>query len=97
MQPLAIDHPKLEEVCRAYHVKSLAMFGSRMSGTDSPESDLDLLVEFEPGKTPGLRFFQLQRELSDLFHLPVDLNTPGFLSKFFRDEAVRSAKMIYAA
>lgn len=96
MQPIEVDRTRLNELCQAYHVKSLAMFGSQMRGDSHPESDLDLLVEFEPDNVPGFRFFQLERELSALFHLPVELNTPGFLSSYFRDEAVRSAKLVYA-
>jgi predicted nucleotidyltransferase len=96
MHGFHIDEASLDTVCKAYHVKRLAVFGSRMRGDEIAESDLDLLVEFESGKTPGLRFFRLQRELSSLFHLSVDLNTAGFLSPYFRDQAVQSAKTIYA-
>ncbi|HEY3874387.1 MAG TPA: nucleotidyltransferase domain-containing protein, partial [Candidatus Kapabacteria bacterium] len=53
MQKLEVDRTKLEALCREYHVKRLALFGSALRGEDTPGSDLDLLVEFEPGKIPG--------------------------------------------
>jgi predicted nucleotidyltransferase len=97
MATITVDKERLEGLCRSYSVHRLAIFGSRSRGDEQPDSDLDLLVEFEPNKTPGLKFFRLQRELSNLFHLNVDLNTAGFLSPYFRDEALQSAKTIYAA
>ncbi len=93
---LSYDANRLSELCRAYRVKRLAVFGSVLQGKDNPESDLDLLVEFEGPRTPGLRFFRLERELSALFGHKVDLNTRGFLSPYFRDEVIASAKNIYA-
>ncbi len=86
---------ELKTLCERYHVKRLAVFGSFATGDATPDSDLDILIEFEPGKTPGLRFFTLQRELSELFGRSVDLNTLGFLSRHFRDDAVRHAEDIY--
>lgn len=61
----------------------------------TPESDVDVLVEFEPGTRVGLRFFALERELSELLGRKVDLNTPGFLSKYFRDQVIAEAKTLY--
>jgi predicted nucleotidyltransferase len=93
---LSYDAKLLENLCQAYRVKRLAVFGSVLNGEDTPESDLDLLVEFESPRTLGLRFFRFERELSAIFGHKVDLNTPGFLSPYFRDEVVASAKNIYA-
>ena len=87
----------LEDLCRSYQVKRLAVFGSVLRGEDTPTSDLDLLVEFEGPRTPGLRFFRFERELSALFGHKVDLNTPKFLSPYYRDEVTASARNIYAA
>ena len=87
----------LRELCERYHVQRLAVFGSFAHGNARPDSDLDILIEFEDGKTPGLRFFTLQRELSELFGRDVDLNTAGFLSRHFRDDALREAQDIYVA
>ena len=58
-------------------------------------SDIDVLVEFEPGKTPGLAFFGMQEELSEILGQKVDLNTPGFLSKYFREQVMRDAEVQY--
>lgn len=88
---------RLIELCKQYHVQRLSLFGSRLKGTSKPESDIDILVEFEPGKTPGLAFFSLEEELESVFNQKVDLNTAGFLSTYFRDEVVKSARPLYVA
>jgi predicted nucleotidyltransferase len=95
MRNLKVDTGRLESLCREYHVKRLAVFGSVLNGHDKPGSDLDLLVEFQAGKTPGLAYFHLQDKLSHLFGQTVDLNTPAFLSRYFRDEVVRTAQNVY--
>ena len=96
MRSLEFDRDKLAALCRSYNVRRLAVFGSVLAGTDSAGSDLDLLVEFEPGNTPGWGMFELQDQLSYLFGQTVDLNTPGFLSRYFRDSIVKSARTLYA-
>jgi predicted nucleotidyltransferase len=58
---------------------------------------VDVLVEFEPEHVPGLAFFSMERELSALLGRRVDLNTPGFLSRYFRDEVLREAEPLYVA
>ena len=94
---LIYDAKQLEELCRAYQVKRLAVFGSVLRGEDTPSSDLDLLVEFEPEARIGLfRFVRLQRELGEVFRKSVDLNTAGFLNRAFRDIVVGHAQPIYA-
>jgi predicted nucleotidyltransferase len=60
-----------------------------------PQSDIDVLVEFERGKTPGLAFFGMQAELEKILKRKVDLNTPGFLSKYFRDQVIQEAQVAY--
>ena len=97
MQPLQYSPEKLAELCKRYHVQRLSLFGSRLKGTARPDSDIDILVEFEPGKTPGLAFFRLEDELSQLFGGDVELSTPHFLSTYFRDEVVKSARPLYDA
>ena len=69
--------------------------GSVFADGFGPESDVDVLVEFEPGKTPGYGFFRIERELSGLLGREVDLNTTGCLSKYFRDEVVAEAEPVY--
>lgn len=94
---LAFDRAKLAEFCRRHHIVSLALFGSVLRDDFGPESDVDVLVEFEQGHVPGLAFFDMQEELSDLLGRKVDLNTPGFLSPYFRDEVLEEAEVQYAA
>ena len=97
MEPLQYSHEKLVELCKRYHVQRLSLFGSRLKGTAKPESDIDILVEFEPAQLLGFGYFRLEDELSDLFQTKVDLNTPGSLSHFFRDEVVKTARPLYVA
>lgn len=99
MTQARIDIPtdKIAEFCRRNHIRRLSLFGSVLRDDFRPESDVDVLVEFEPGKTPGLRFFDMEDELSELFGRKVDLNTAGFLSRYFRDEVLAEAGVQYDA
>lgn len=85
------------EFCQRHHIRKLAVFGSVLRGDARPDSDLDVLVEFEPGHVPGLAFFAMEQELSDLLGRKVDLNTPQFLSPYFRDRVMEEAEVQYAA
>ncbi len=87
---------QITDFCRRHHIRRLSVFGSQLHGDPRPESDLDILVEFDPGHTPGLDFFGMQDELSEILGVKVDLNTPGFLSPYFRDEVLQHAELIYA-
>lgn len=91
-----VGHAKLETFCRRHRIRRLALFGSVLEERFGPNSDIDVLVEFEPGATPGLEFFDAERELSELANRKVDLNTPGWLSRHFRDEVLQSAVVVYA-
>jgi uncharacterized protein len=86
----------LRELCRRYHVRRLMVFGSTITSARRPDSDIDLLVEFEPGHVPGLSFVRLADELGDLFGVPVDLHTPASLSKYFRTQVLEEARELYA-
>ena len=92
-----IDREKLVELCRAYRVRRLALFGSVIRDDFGAESDIDVLVEFEPNTKTGLSFFSLQEKLSELFGRPVDLSTPGFLSPRIRDKVADEARPVYEA
>ena len=92
-----VEQTELQSICRRHRVKSLALFGSRLNHRAHHDSDIDLLVEFEPGYAPGLSFFKLQDELTEVFGKVVDLNTRGFLSRYFRHEVAQEAKVIYVA
>ena len=85
------------DLCRHYGVRRLSVFGSVLGPARRPDSDLDLIVEFYPGRTPGFAFARLAEQLSELFGVRVDLHTPNSLSKYFRDEVLREAREIYAA
>ena len=87
----------LESFCRCHYIRKLSIFGSALRSDFGPESDVDVLVEFEPGHTPGLAFFGLQDELPELFGRKVDLNTPAFLSRYFRQDVLREAQIQYEA
>lgn len=86
-----VPTPQIAEFCRRHHIKKLALFGSVLRDDFRPNSDIDVLVEFEPGHVPGLAFFTMQEELSRLLGRRVDLNTPGFLSRYFRDQVLGQA------
>ena len=89
----------LAEFCREHHIQRLALFGSMLRGTARPDSDVDLLVEFEPGKEPGLiGLAAMEVELSKLYGgRKVDLRTANDLSRHFRGEILRTAQLQYAA
>jgi predicted nucleotidyltransferase len=89
----------LAAVCRRRHICRLSLFGSVLKGVDRLDSDVDLLVEFVPGKEPGLLgLAEIEAELSTLLGgRRVDLRTPQDLSKHFRSEVLRTAEVQYAA
>ena len=94
---IAIDRERLAGFCRRNHIHRLALFGSVRREDFGPDSDVDVLVEFEPGRVPGLRFFALERELSEILGRKVDLNTPNFISPYFRDRVLAEAEVQYVA
>ncbi len=99
MNEIHIDIPaeRVADFCRRHHIRKLAFFGSVLRDDFTPTSDIDILVEFEEGHVPGLDFFGMERELSDILKHKVDLNTPQFLSPLFRNEILRNAKVQYDA
>ncbi|MDQ7784856.1 MAG: nucleotidyltransferase family protein [Desulfomonilaceae bacterium] len=94
------DIPKdlIEEFCRKHHIRRLSIFGSYLREDFRAESDIDFLVEFEEGHTPGLlRISAMERELSEILGgRKVDLRTARDLSRYFRDQVVASAEVQYA-
>ena len=94
--PISPTH--IEEFCRRNRIRRLALFGSVLRDDFTPDSDVDMLVEFEEGARVSL--FDLERmqiELSEALGRKVDLNTPGSLSKYFRDEVLAEAETLYVA
>ncbi len=97
MARIHIDEARIAQFCRRNHIHRLALFGSVLRNDFGPDSDVDVLVEFEEGHVPGLAFFTMERELSTLLGRRVDLNTPQFLSVYFRDDVLAEAEDQYAA
>jgi uncharacterized protein len=95
-QRLKLNQRKLTEFCRQHHIQSLSLFGSVLRPDFKPESDIDVLVEFQPGKTPGfLKLAGMEEELSILIGgRKVDLRTPRDLSPHFRERVLKEAKVL---
>jgi len=91
------DKERIAGFCRKNHIRKLSLFGSVLREDFGPESDVDVLVEFEPGHTPGFfRLFDMEEELSSLMGgRKVDLRTPEDLSRYFRDEVLAKSRVQY--
>ena len=95
---LHFDRDRLDDFCRRHHIARLSLFGSVLTPAFRPDSDVDVLVEFEPGHRIGLiRMAAMERELSQLLGRKADLRTPADLSRYFRDDVLRTAEVQYAA
>jgi len=95
---IAVDSVELAGLCRRWRIRELALFGSALRPDFGPESDVDLLVEFEPGVVLGFRVFELERELSALFGgRSVDLVRRKYLHPRLRDRVLAEARVQYAA
>jgi len=94
---ISIQKDKLVEFCKKHHIQRLAIYGSALRSDFGPESDVDVLVDFEPGHTPGFfKLFEMEEELSSLLGWKkVDLRTPQDLSRYFRDKVIQSAEVQY--
>ena len=95
---LPIDEETLARFCERHHIRRLSLFGSQLKGTAQLDSDIDLLVEFDPEHIPTLLGIAgMEIELSDMLGKRVDRRTAGDLSRYFRDEVVRTAEVQYAS
>jgi len=92
-----ISEQAIATLCRTHDIRRLSLFGSILRDDFGPDSDIDVLVEFEPGATPGFGFFGIQEELAQILGRKVDLNTPQCLSRYFVDEVLREARVLYDA
>ncbi len=100
MKKRNIDIPqkKIAEFCQRHHIKRLALFGSALRDDFKPDSDVDVLVEFEPGTRIGMiRLAGIELELSEILDRKVDMHTPGFISKYFRNQVLTEAEDQYVA
>jgi len=96
--PIQVDHSQLAQFCQRSGIRRLAFFGSVLREDFGPDSDVDVLVEFEPGVKIGLlRMAVLESELSEIIGRKVDLRTAADLSRYFRDQVVAAAEVQYAA
>ncbi len=95
---ISIPKEALAEFCRKEGIRRLAVFGSALRADFRPDSDIDLLVEFETNRVPGLfGIARMERELSVLLGgLKVDLRTPQDLSQYFRQQVLEEAEVQYA-
>jgi predicted nucleotidyltransferase len=94
---ISLDRERIAAFCRCHHIRRLALFGSVLREDFNHESDVDVLVEFEDGYTPGWELFDLEADLSGILRRRIDLNTPGFLSRSFRQRVLEEAQDLYAA
>lgn len=92
---IEIPREEIAEFCRKHRIKRLSLFGSVLRDDFTDDSDIDVLVEFEEGYTPGLYFFGLDDELSQIIGRQAEVHTPGFLSEYFRDEVIEEAEVQY--
>lgn len=94
---IVVPKEKIADFCRRHHIRKLSFFGSVLREDFRPESDVDVLVEFEPGQVVGLiRLAGMEIELSEILGRKVDLRTPADLSRYFREEVLQSAEVQYA-
>lgn len=93
-----VDQQQVAEFCRRHHIRKFAFFGSVLRDNFRPDSDVDVLVEFEQGHIPGLfDLMAMQLEFSDIIGREADFRLPGDLSRYFRDRVVAEAEVLYAA
>jgi predicted nucleotidyltransferase len=98
MGKIGIEIPQkdLDDFCNRNHIRKLSFFGSVLHDSFKPDSDIDILVEFEPGHVPGFAFIQMQDELSAMFGgRKVDLVTPKFLNRRIREKIQAEAVTRY--
>jgi hypothetical protein len=93
--PINLSQEKIKQFCQHHSIRKLSLFGSVLRDDFTRESDVDVLVEFESGKTPGLAIITMQDELSTIINRQVDLRTAADLSRYFRDRALAEAMVIY--
>lgn len=92
------DQVKIADFCRKHKIRRLSFFGSVLREDFRPDSDVDVLVEFDPSKRIGLiGLAALEIELSEIFGRKADLRTPQDLSRYFRDQVLATAEVQYAA
>jgi len=96
--PIQIDREQIAVFCRKHHLTKLALFGSVLTDRFGPDSDVDVLFEYDRAHVPSLfDVVGMEAELSEILGRKADMRTPRDLSRYFRDEAARTAQVQYAA
>jgi len=93
--PIHLSQESINQFCQRHAIRKLSLFGSVLRDDFTKESDVDVLVEFEPGKTPGLAIITMEDELSNIVNRQVDLRTAADLSRYFREQVLAEAMIIY--
>jgi predicted nucleotidyltransferase len=98
MARISVDKEGIAAFCQKHHIRRLALFGSVLREDFTPNSDIDVLADFEPGHLPGLfGISPMERELSAIFEgRRIDLRTAEDLSRYFRDDVLKEAEVQYA-
>ncbi len=95
---ILVNRDRIAEFCQRHHIRKLAFFGSVLREDFRPESDVDVLVEFEPDYRLGLfELIRIQREFSDLIGREADFRTPQDLGRYMRDRVIAESEVQYAA
>ncbi len=93
--PIHLSQEEIKDFCQRHSMRKLSLFGSVLRDDFTRESDVDVLVEFEPGKTPGLAIITMEYELSNIINRQIDLRTSADLSRYFREQVLAEAMVIY--
>lgn len=93
--PVNLSEEEIKQFCQRHSICKLSLFGSVLRDDFTRESDVDILVEFEPEKTPGLAIITMEDELSNIINRQIDLRTAADLSRYFREQVLAEAMVIY--
>lgn len=94
---IAFPKNKIRDFCRKYHVKKFSFFGSILTDKFGPDSDIDVLVEFEPNAHPNyFLLVDMENDLTKIFGRRTDVRTPNEISHYYRQQVLSEAKSIYA-
>jgi len=97
MRQIQVSQEKIVDFCRRNHIRKLGFFGSVLRDDFRPDSDIDVLVEFEPGHVPGLALIRMQNELAAMLGHEIDLVTPKFLNRRIRKQVLAELEVQYVA
>ncbi|HUS40684.1 MAG: nucleotidyltransferase family protein [Pirellulales bacterium] len=97
LKNIPANEQQIADFCRRHHICKLAFFGSVLRDDFGPDSDVDVLVEFEPGHTPGLEVYDIEQELSRLCGgRRIDMVNPKYINRWMKDEVLNTAEPAYA-